>query len=212
MTSGFVLALELIGTFAFALSGATVGARRQLDLFGVLVLSFAAATAGGIVRDALLGATPPVALANWRYLGVAMFAGLITFYRYRDVERMRNPVQFFDAIGLGLFAVSGAAKAIAYGLGPAGAILLGIVSGVGGGVARDMLVAEVPSILRRGELYAVAAALGASVVVAGDALNLLSTPLAVGGASACFALRYFSIRKRWMLPVADTGNARSPDQ
>lgn len=204
MTSGFVLALELIGTFAFALSGATVGVRRQLDLFGVLVLAFAAATAGGIVRDTLIGATPPAALANWRYLVVAMIAGLITFYRYGDVERMRNPVQFFDAIGLGLFAVSGAAKATAYGLGPAGAILLGIASGVGGGVARDVLVAEVPSILRRGELYAVAAALGAAIVVAGQALGLQSTPLAVGGAGACFALRYFSIQRRWMLPVART--------
>lgn len=211
MTSGFVLALELVGTFAFALSGATVGVRRQLDLFGVLVLAFAAATAGGIVRDTLIGATPPAALANWRYLVVAMIAGLITFYRYGDVERMRNPVQFFDAIGLGLFAVSGAAKATAFGLGPAGAILLGIASGVGGGVARDMLVAEVPSILRRGELYAVAAALGASVVVAGDALNLPSTPLAVGGAAACFTLRYFSIRRRWMLPVANTGCGSSRD-
>lgn len=204
MTSGFVLALELIGTFAFALSGATVGVRRQLDLFGVLVLAFAAATAGGIVRDTLIGATPPAALANWRYLVVAMIAGLITFYRYGEVERMRNPVQFFDAIGLGLFAVSGAAKATAYGLGPAGAILLGIASGVGGGVARDVLVAEVPSILRRGELYAVAAALGAAIVVAGQALGLPSTPLAVGGAGACFALRYFSIPRRWMLPVART--------
>jgi uncharacterized membrane protein YeiH len=204
MTSGFVLALDLLGTFAFALSGATVGVRRQLDLFGVLVLAFAAATAGGIVRDTLIGATPPVALANWRYLGTAMLAGLITFYRYRDVERMRHPVQFFDAIGLGLFAVSGAAKATAFGLGPAGAILLGILSGVGGGVARDVLVAEVPSILRRGELYAVAAALGAAIVVAGQALDLPSTPLAVGGAAACISLRLFSIRRRWMLPVART--------
>lgn len=202
MTSGFVLALELIGTFAFALSGATVGVRRQLDLFGVLMLSFAAATAGGIVRDALIGATPPVALADWRYLVVAMVAGLVTFYRHGLVERLRHPVQFSDAVGLGLFAVSGATKATAYGLGPTGAILLGVLSGVGGGVARDMLVAEVPSILRRGELYAVAAALGASIVVVGQALHLPSTPLAIAGATACFVLRYLSIRRRWMLPVA----------
>ncbi len=212
MTSGFVLALELIGTFAFALSGATVGVRRQLDLFGVLVLSFAAATAGGITRDTLIGATPPVALADWRYLVVAMIAGLITFYRCDIVERLRHPVQFSDAIGLGLFAVSGAAKATAYGLGPGGAILLGILSGVGGGVVRDMLVAEVPSILRRGELYAVAAALGASIVVAGEALHLPSTPLAIGGAAACFLLRYFSIRRRWMLPVARIESTQASDQ
>jgi uncharacterized membrane protein YeiH len=198
---GFVLALDLIGSFAFAISGATVGVRHRLDLFGVLVLAFAAATAGGITRDALLGATPPVALADPRYLGVALLAALLTFYRYGQVERLRNPVQLFDAIGLGLFAVTGAAKAVAHGVGPTGAVLLGILSGVGGGIARDVLVAQVPAVLRR-ELYAVAAALGAGVVVAGHALELPPAPLALAGASACFVLRFLAIRRGWRLPVA----------
>ena len=118
-----VVALDLVGTFAFAISGATLGVRKQLDLFGVLVLSFAAATAGGIARDALIGAVPPTALVDWRYLAVSMFAGLVTFYGYRSVERLSHPVQFFDAIGLSLFAVTGAEKALDFGLGPSGAVL-----------------------------------------------------------------------------------------
>ncbi|HEY4554860.1 MAG TPA: trimeric intracellular cation channel family protein, partial [Lysobacter sp.] len=194
MASGFVLALDLIGSFAFALSGATVGARNRLDLFGVLVLAFAAATAGGMARDALLGATPPVALSDPRYLGVSIAAGLLTFFRYAQVERLRNPVQLFDAVGLALFAVTGATKAIALGVGPGGAVLLGILSGIGGGIVRDVLVAQIPQVLRR-ELYAVAAALGAGIVVAGHAAGLPLAPVVLTGAGVCFIVRYLAIRK-----------------
>lgn len=201
MASTPVLALDLLGTFAFAISGATAGVRKQLDLFGVLVLSFAAATAGGITRDALLGATPPAALVDWRYLSVSILAGLVAFYGYERVERLRNPVQLFDAIGLSLFAVTGAAKALDYGLGPSGAVLLGMLSGIGGGIARDLLVAEIPGVLRR-ELYAVAALLGAACVVVGDALGWAEGPVAVGGALACLVLRLLAIRRDWQLPVA----------
>lgn len=206
MAVSAVVVLDLVGTFAFAISGATAGVRRQLDLFGVLVLAFAAATAGGIVRDALIGATPPAALADWRYLAVSTLAGLTTFYGHGLVERIRHPVQWFDAIGLGLFAVSGAAKALLYGLGPSGAMLLGMLSGIGGGIARDLLVAEIPNVLRR-ELYAVAALLGAACVVAGDALGWPPTPTAIGGAAACFLLRCFAIRRNWQLPVAGARQA-----
>ena len=201
MSSIPVLVLDLVGTFAFAISGATMGVRKRLDLFGVLVLAFAAATAGGIVRDVVIGALPPAALADWRYLAVSLLAGALTFYAHERVERLRNPVQLFDAVGLGLFAVSGAGKALAFGLGPSGAVLLGMLSGIGGGIARDALVAEIPSVLRR-ELYAVAALLGAACVVAGDLAGLPSAPVAVAGAVACFLLRYVAIRRGWRLPVA----------
>jgi uncharacterized membrane protein YeiH len=205
MTAFFVSLLDLVGTFAFALSGALVAVRHRLDLFGVLVLSFAAATAGGILRDLLLGALPPVSLVDWRYLAVSISAGLLTFARHAQVERMRNPVQFFDAVGLGLFAVLGASKALASGIGPVGAVLLGILSGVGGGIARDVLVAQVPGVLRR-ELYAVAALVGALVVVAGDALALPAAPVAVAGAVSCFVLRWQAIRRGWQLPVSGGGS------
>jgi uncharacterized membrane protein YeiH len=206
MTSAFVALLDFIGTFAFAISGALVAVRHRLDLFGVLVLSFAAATAGGMVRDLLLGATPPISVVDWRYLAVSMLAGLLTFYRHAQVERMRNPVQLFDAVGLGLFAVLGANKALAAGLGPVGAIMLGVLTGIGGGIARDVLVAEIPNVLRR-ELYAVAAFAGAVVVVVGDACAFPSAPVAVVGAGLCFTLRWLAIRRGWRLPVS--GDDRS---
>lgn len=205
MASLPVLMLDLAGTFAFAISGATLGVRKRLDLFGVLVLSFAAATAGGIARDALIGATPPVALADWRYLAVSLLAGLVTFYAHERVERLRNPVQLFDAVGLALFAVTGAGKALAAGLGPSGAVMLGMLSGIGGGIARDLLVAEIPIVLRR-EFYAVAALVGAACVVAGDALGWPAAPSAIAGAALCFALRFMAIRHGWQLPVG----GRSP--
>ena len=201
MAPGFVTAIDYLGTFAFAVSGATTGVRKGLDLFGVLVLSFAAATAGGITRDVLLGATPPVALADPVYFAIAATAGLVTFFRYDTVERLRNPVQLSDAIGLGLFAVVGAGKALEHGVGAVGAVMLGILTGVGGGVVRDVLVVQVPGVLQR-ELYAVAALLGALLVVAGHALGLPPTPVAVAGASACIALRLLAIRYGWQLPVA----------
>lgn len=200
MPTGFVTALDFLGTFAFAISGATAGVRKGLDLFGVLVLSFAAATAGGVARDVMLGVTP-VALADWRYLAISVLAGLVAFYRYAAIERLRNPLQLSDAIGLGLFAVIGAGKALALGLGPVGAAMLGVLTGIGGGIARDVLVVQVPIVLQR-ELYAVAALLGASLVVAGHALGLPPAPVAVAGATACIALRLLAIRLGWQLPVA----------
>src|SRR5688500_17501645 len=206
VTSTFVLLLDFLGTFAFAISGALVAVRHRLDLFGVLVLSFAAATAGGITRDVLLGATPPASLVGWRYFAVSALAGLLTFSRHAQAERMRNPGQLCDAVGLALFAVLGANKALAFGLGPVGAVMLGILTGIGGGIARDLLVAQVPNVLRR-ELYAVAALAGALVVVFGDALHWPAAPVAVAGALLCFALRWLAIRRGWRLPVSGGGDA-----
>lgn len=201
MTSTPVMLLDMAGTFAFAISGALVAVRRRLDLFGVLVLSFAAATAGGLLRDVFLGAVPPAALSDWRYPVITMVAGLVTFYRHRDVERLQHPVQLFDAAGLGLFAVLGTGKALAAGLGPVGAMMLGVLTGVGGGIARDVLVAQVPQVLQR-ELYAMAALAGSAVVVAGPLVGASQTTTAICGALLCFALRWMAIERGWRLPVA----------
>ena len=200
-TSLWLPFVDLAGTFVFAVSGATLGVRRELDLFGVLVLSFAAAPAGGIVRDVLIGAVPPAALADWRYLVVATLAGLGVFFWAEHVERLRNPVQIFDAAGLGLYAVSGTSKALAYGMTPTTAVLLGSLSGIGGGIVRDMLVAEVPAVLRS-ELYASAAIVGGIIVAAAVALSLPRGPAMFVGALVCFALRFMAIRYGWRLPVA----------
>lgn len=204
----FLIALDLVGTFVFAISGATVGVRHRLDLFGVLVLSFAAAVSGGIFRDLLIGATPPTALVGWNYLGTSCLAGLITFFRYEDIKKLRNPVQIFDALGLALFAVTGATKALAFGLGPVSATLLGMLSGIGGGMMRDILVARTPVVLRS-DLYAVAALAGASVIVIGDSFALPRFPVLLLSVTLCFGLRFAAIRYGWRLPVASA--APDPD-
>jgi uncharacterized membrane protein YeiH len=199
--NALLVVLDLAGTFVFALSGASAGIRHRLDLFGVLVLSFAAANSGGIARDVLIGAVPPAAIADPRYLAVSAAAGLVTFYWHPFVDRMRSPVLVFDAGGLALFAVVGTTKALAFHLGPVPAVLFGVLTGTGGGMVRDLLVSEVPAVLRA-EIYAVAAMAGSTLVVLGDALRL---PAGVGmgaGAALCFGLRFVAIRRGWQLPVA----------
>jgi uncharacterized membrane protein YeiH len=200
-----VLTLDLVGTFVFALSGATAGARRRLDIFGVLVLSFVAANSGGIVRDLLIGATPPAAISDWRYLAVSLLAGVVIFFWYPVINRLQSPVLFFDAVGLALFCVAGAQKALVFGLEPVMAALLGMLTGIGGGIARDVLLSNVPAVFRS-DIYAVAALAGAAVVVIGDALGLPTTATALAGAVLCFGLRMLAVRYDWHLP-----RARMPD-
>ena len=199
--STLLLVFDLIGTFVFALSGGTVAVRQRLDLFGVLVLSCAAAVSGGIVRDVLIDAHPPAALADWRYLVTAILAGLVTFRWSAAIERLRNPVQLFDAAGLALFAVLGTGKALAFEVSPFAATLLGMTTGIGGGIVRDLLVARVPVVLQA-ELYAVAALAGGGVVALAAVLQLPQQPAMVVGALACFGLRWMALRHGWQLPVA----------
>jgi uncharacterized membrane protein YeiH len=193
--------LDLIGTFVFAISGASAGVRHRLDLFGVLVLSFAAATAGGITRDLVIGAVPPAAFSSWLYLALAILAGLMTFWRHGFIERLHRPVLIFDAAGLGIFAVTGTQKAFEFGLNPVMAGLIGMVSGIGGGMIRDILVAQTPAVLR-GELYAVAALVGAAVVVLFHWLAWPALPALIIGALLCFGLRVVALRHNLHLPIA----------
>ena len=199
--STLLLVFDLIGTFVFALSGGTLAVRQRLDLFGVLVLSCVAAVSGGIVRDVLIDAHPPAALADWRYLVTAILAGLVTFRWSAAIERLRNPVQLFDAAGLALFAVLGTGKALAFGVSPFAATLLGMTTGIGGGIVRDLLVARVPVVLQA-ELYAVAALVGGGVVALAAVLQLPQQPAMAVGALACFGLRWMALRHGWQLPVA----------
>lgn len=202
IVSGFLKVLDLIGTFVFAISGAAAGVKHRIDLFGVLVLSIVAATAGGITRDVLIGAIPPASIDDWRYITLSLIAGFVTFFWYPLMAKMKSPVQLFDALGLGLFAVVGAGKALAYHLGPGAAVLMGVLTGIGGGMARDILVAEVPVVFTA-ELYAVAALAGAAVVVIGDTFLPRSAAIAPAiGGIVCVVLRLLAIRRGWKLPVA----------
>lgn len=210
--------LDLVGTFVFAISGASAGVKHRLDLFGVLVLSFAAANAGGITRDLLIGATPPPAISDWRYIAVSVLAGLVAFFWSPKLNRLQGVVLVFDAAGLAVFAVSGALKGLAFHLGPLTAILLGMLTGIGGGMLRDVLLSEVPTVLS-GDIYAVAALAGAAVVVIGTELHLPSEPVTAVGAALCFGLRLLAIKRGWNLPTAGlrgrqptSGNTRIPER
>jgi uncharacterized membrane protein YeiH len=194
-------AMDLAATFVFAISGATRGVRRRLDLFGVLVVAWAAGVAGGIARDLLIGAVPPAAVADWRYLAAAVAAGLLGFLASDAISRLKTPVLLFDAAGLCLFAVTGTQKALAYGLTPVMAAMMGVITCIGGGVARDLLTLQVPTVLRS-ELYAVAALAGAGSVALGFWAGLPTLPTAIFGAALCLFLRLMSIYRGWRLPIA----------
>jgi uncharacterized membrane protein YeiH len=200
-TATLLLALDLIGTFVFALSGAASGVKHKLDAFGVGVMAFVAGNAGGVIRDLLIGAVPPAAIKDWRYVAVSLAAGGVTFLWYRNVTRLQSVVLLLDAAGLGLFAVAGTQKALAFGVNPFVSALLGMLTGVGGGVLRDLLVNEIPVVLRT-DLYALAALAGAAVVVGGHFAHWPPTATTIAGAILCFAIRLLAIRRGWSLPSA----------
>ena len=205
MTHFFLLVLDLGGTFVFAISGAVAAVRHRLDIFGVMVLSFAAGNAGGIARDLLIGAVPPAAIADWTYVGVSLLAGFLTFFGYSIIARLTNPVLWFDAAGLAFFAVAGTQKALVHGLNPAMAALLGMLTGIGGGMLRDVLVNEIPTVLRA-DLYALAALVCSVVVATGQVLHIQPLVTTLLGGTLCFGLRFMAIQYGWHLP----GPRRSP--
>ena len=193
--------LELAGTFAFAISGATAARQRGLDLFGICALAFTVACGGGIIRDLCLGAIPPAGLKNWQYLVVALIASGLTVGLYPIVQKLKRPVLLFDAIGLSLFAVTGTQKALALGMNGQGAVLLGITTAVGGGVLRDILLNRVPVILEK-EIYASAALIGSLIVVSGNYFNWLSSEwLSIIALVTCFTLRILALHYEWNLPA-----------
>ncbi len=192
--------IDLAGTFAFAMSGAVAARNKGLDVLGIMVVAFTVACGGGIIRDVCIGAIPPAGLQDWRYLTVAMAAafvvmGLVPLSRWMD-----RPVLLFDALGLSLFAVAGASKALDYGHNHQVAILLGMITAVGGGVLRDVLLNRVPAIFQR-EIYASAALLGAAIVVLGDHLGWNDDLVFLIGIASCFALRMLALHFHWELPA-----------
>jgi uncharacterized membrane protein YeiH len=198
--SPLLLVLDLVGIFVFAISGGLVAVRKQLDVFGVLVLAGTTGLGGGFLRDVLIGATPPAALADWRYLLVPIAAGLVTFAFHPALGRLERVVNIADAAGLGLFCVTGALKAVDYGLGPVPAALMGMVTGIGGGMARDLLAGRVPVVFSS-ELYATPALVGAGWAVVADALDQPIAVVALPGVAICFGLRVLALRRDWRAPL-----------
>jgi len=195
-----ILALNLIGTFVFGLSGGLAAVRARLDLFGVVVLSAVVGLAGGITRDLLIG-VPPATFRDWRYLAAAGAAGLVCFFGRPVLERFQRSVLVFDAIGLGLFCVTGATKALDFRVGPLPAILLGAITGIGGGILRDVLLRDVPTVLRH-ELYAVPALLGAAVLVVAQESGSDSPVFPVLAAALCVGVRLLGLKYGVNVPIA----------
>jgi uncharacterized membrane protein YeiH len=199
-----LLVLDLAGTFVFALGGALTALRvARLDIVGVIALAMVTALGGGVIRDLLIGAIPPATFSDWRYLTVATAGGLLAFVLGRRLERHPRPIDLLDAAGLSLFAVTGAVKALDFGLGPGQAIILGAVTGVGGGTLRDVLVRQIPAVLHSG-LYAVPAIVGAGITVVAARTGLYGVTAAVVAAATCFAVRSIGI-------VFGLNAPRSPD-
>jgi uncharacterized membrane protein YeiH len=193
--------LDLVGTFVFALSGGLRGVERRLDPFGIVFLAFVAAVSGGVLRDLLIGATPPAAMQSWHYAAVSTLAGALCFFAYGSIVKLVTPIAVFDALGLGLFAVVGARKALDAGLSPLMAALLGMLTAIGGGMVRDIVTARTPMVLRR-EIYALAALAGAAVLAFGDfagAPDIVTAPI---GAALTTGLRLIALRLNWNLPRA----------
>ena len=208
VTAGLIHILDIIGTVVFALSGAVVGVRRRMDLFGILVLATVTAVVGGIIRDVVIGAIPPASVKDWHNPANAVAAGLVAFFWHPWIDKLRSPVLLFDALGLGIFAVTGAQKALEYAITPASAAVLGMITGIGGGMVRDVLTAEVPSVLRE-DLYAVAALAGALVVVVGNALGAPVALTLLPGVALCFFLRLMAIYRGWRMPFTRGADDRS---
>jgi uncharacterized membrane protein YeiH len=192
--SPLLLVLDLLGTFVFGLNGALTAVRSvRLDIVGVLTLGVITAVGGGIIRDVLIGAIPPAAFRDWRYLALALGGGLIAFVASRWLVRLEGPIVVLDAVGLSVFAVMGTAKALLYGLEVGPAILLGAVTAVGGGTIRDTLVREIPTVLRS-ELYAIPALVAGAITVVLVEARLYELSTALGAAAVCFVIRMLGVR------------------
>jgi uncharacterized membrane protein YeiH len=203
-----ILVLNLAGTFVFGLSGGLAGVRAQLDLLGVIVLSFVVALAGGIIRDLLI-LIPPATFRDGRYLAAAAAAGVVSFIARPVLERVDHALTVFDAIGLGLFCVTGASAALAHHLGPVQSIILGAITGVGGGMVRDLLLRQVPNVLRT-DLYAVPALLGATVLVAAHEAGAHSALFPLLAAGVCIAVRLIGVHYGIRLPIAPSERKTDP--
>lgn len=196
-----LLLLDLLGVFAFALSGGLVAVRKGFDILGVVVLSATAGLGGGVLRDVLIGATPPVGISDWRLVSAAGVAGLVTFAFHPSVRRTEVVVRILDAFGLGFFAIAGSLKALELGMTPLTAVIVGVLTGTGGGMIRDLLAGEVPHILAHRELYAIPAFVGTIGYVSAWSAGLHGATTAVAAALLITGLRLAAMRWDWRAPA-----------
>ena len=195
------LVLDLIGIFVFAMSGALLAVRVRFDIIGVMVLAVITGIGGGIIRDVLIGDVPPASFQDWRFFLVPAVAALLVFRFHPGFRRIERYVNWFDAAGLGLFCATGASKSLFYGLDPVPSVLLGVVSGVGGGVLRDLLAGRTPVVLRE-DVYVVPALVSATIVVVAHESGWFPPWIPLFAAAACFGLRLLALHFHWQAPRA----------
>jgi uncharacterized membrane protein YeiH len=207
----WLLVLDLVGTFAFGLNGALTAVRAvRLDIVGVITLGMITALGGGIIRDILLDDLPPATFQDWRYLAVAAGGAFIAFLLGHRLHRLTGSITVLDAIGLSVFAVAGASKALDFGIGAAQAVILGTITGVGGGTLRDVLIRQIPSVLSTG-LYAVPALVAAAITVAASSIGVYSWPAATVAAAACFLIRLLGVHFSLSAPEPPGATRSDPD-
>ncbi|HTZ90260.1 MAG TPA: trimeric intracellular cation channel family protein [Alloacidobacterium sp.] len=201
-SANLLLAIDLIGTLVFAVEGAMAAVQGNLDILGLMVLAFATALGGGIIRDVLIGAVPPNSIRDWRYPAVAFAGGAVVFFQNSFVNKVpESLIVTLDAAGLALFAVAGAAKALDYNIHPFLATLMGGITGVGGGTIRDVLLARIPSVLHS-DVYAAAALAGAAAMILSLKVKIRPAVATAVGFAVCFVLRMIAVHQHWNLPKA----------
>jgi uncharacterized membrane protein YeiH len=198
-TQSSLLIADLVGVAVFAASGGSAAVAKRLDLFGVVFVGFVASLGGGIVRDLVIDQAPPLAFDDWRYPATAATASLAIFWLHPQLNRLRRSVLVLDAAGLALFTVTGTLKALDAGVPTVGACLLGMLTGIGGGLARDLLLGEIPTVLRK-EIYAVASLLGAVVVAVLVRLDRDTGLTLFCAALMIFVVRLIALYRRWSAP------------
>jgi uncharacterized membrane protein YeiH len=203
-TEHLITFLDLIGTFVFALSGAEAARESKLDLFGIIIIAFLTACGGGIVRDLCLDVTPPVGISHWPYLVLTIIAAALVIGFGKTIERLKFPVLLFDAIGLSIFSVAGTQKSLALGFNYEVAIILGVLSAIGGGMLRDIILKRIPVVLRK-EIYGSAALVGAIMLSLSHFFEIDPNIGTWLGAIVCFVIRYLSLRRKWDLPSFSSG-------
>ncbi len=200
-----LLWLDLIGVFFFAVSGSLLAARKQFDFVGSILLASIAALGGGVIRDIVINAGPPIAFTNPAYLAPPLLAAMLVYYLFSSVQRFTSLLTLFDAGGLALFCITGTLKAISAGMNPVAAILLGVTTGVGGGLLRDITANEIPTLFNNRDIYALPAFVGAGLTTLMWHLGLFSGLTACVIAAVVFAFRVTAWRRSWYVPLAVRG-------
>lgn len=203
--------LDLLGVFFFAVSGSLLAARKNIDIVGSLLLASLVGLGGGVIRDLILDSGPPAAFSNPAYLFPPLLATVLVYFLFSSVQRFTSLLILFDAGGLALFCMTGTLKALAVGMNPVAAVLLGVMTAVGGGLLRDVTANEVPQLFNPRDIYALPAFAGAALTAVLSAAGVFNVVTAAAIAAVVFTFRVIAWRRSWQAPLAVHGWHRRGD-